>query len=459
MSESFSKNSSESVSYPLILTNNTDKSKRNTGNTKKIIKLKQNPKKIIPIKKSYSLSNIINQNDVNNSKTIELINSINLSQNKINNLSNNSYALDLFSKHKALDDESLKMRNTQLKTEIGKIKNILNHIKKNNSLKDEEISKQEILIDQILNINKQAYLNTLSSLDNNSQNGFVKNYKNNIIYKINQQYQELLKATNEKETEINKLKKNIKNSKMNELIIENNILSKQFSKYNKYYNHIINTNKRYEKKMKNKNEIDNEIFQKNLEIIRLQENLKLGNAMNIEYEKEAEDLKNKIREYEYKNKNMKMKIKKLNQEFNEILLAKKEIEDNFFIAYNQISKLDYNFNNINNISNISDNNNYISHNNTNSKKKNEITNNNNGLDISNTHEQTNNYLINENEYPEVSEKLENESINQSSKEIKFSSNENNKINLNNKFNSNINNEIDDISTNTNNINTNIITYK
>ena len=494
MSESFSGKSLESVDYPLILTNSIDKNKKNNGGTKKITKLKQKPKKSFNIKKSYSLNNIINPNDIDNSRTIELINSINLSQNnKIKYTKNNSYALDLFSKHKVLDDESLQMRNRQLKSEINKIKYVLHHIKRNNILKDDEISKQEILIDQILNINKQAYLNTLSSLENNAQSDIMKNYKNNIIYKINQQYQQLLKETKNKEAEIKDLKKNIKNSKMNELIIENNIITKQYNKYNTYYNHIINTNKNYEKKMKNQTELENEIFQKNFEILQLQENLKLGNAMNIEYEREAEDLKNKIREYEYKNKNMKMKIKKLNQEFNEILLAKKEVEDNFFIVYNQISNLDYNYNNINNISIFSNingndesnkiNNKYNFNNNGNknlnksntnlNNRNNNLINSNKNLNNSCTYEQTNNNLNNsnknlnnshtyeqtnnnENEYNyEISEKIENEPLSQSNKEIKFSSNGNDIINLNNKFNSNINNEIDEVSTNTNNINTNI----
>ena len=125
-------------------------------------------------------------------KTIEIINSINLSQtnkfNNRNNSNNNSYALDLFSKHRPIDGESLQMKNRQLKTEINKIKKILTNINTKNSKKDEEISKQESLLDQLLNINKQAYENTLSSLQNNSSQNI---YDNNLICKINKQYLEL----------------------------------------------------------------------------------------------------------------------------------------------------------------------------------------------------------------------------------------------------------------------------
>ena len=129
--------------------------------------------------------------------------------------------------------------------------------------------------------------------------------------KLNRQYQELLNSNKEKEKEIKVLKKDIKNSKMNELNIENKILITQYNKYKNLYNHIVEENKNYVRKMKNQNDIENQILQKNFEILQLQENLKFSSAMNIQYEKEAEDLRNKIKEYENKNKNMKNENKKI----------------------------------------------------------------------------------------------------------------------------------------------------
>ena len=230
MAEILSRNNTESISYPLILNNNRGK---DVNNITKPIKIKKRQNLIL--KKSNSLNYITNTNE-NNSKTIEIINSINLAKNKnINkmNLKNNSYALDLFSKHRAIDNESLQMNNRQLKTEINKIKRILTNIKKKNSEKDNEISKQEVLIDQLLNINKQAYLNTLSSLDTIPQNDGIENniICNNLICKISKQYQELQNSNKEKEKEIKELRKNYKNSKMNELNIENNILQNHYNKY------------------------------------------------------------------------------------------------------------------------------------------------------------------------------------------------------------------------------------
>ena len=314
MSEILSKKNSQTIAYPLIISNTKSQNKINSSKIKNITKIKKIPKQNLTFKKSNSFKYLTNPNNISKSKTIEIINSINLSQtnkfNNRNNSNNNSYALDLFSKHSPIDGESLQMKNRQLKTEINKIKKILTNINTKNSKKDEEISKQESLLDQLLNINKQAYENTLSSLQNNSSQNI---YDNNLICKINKQYLDLKNENNNKEKEIKELKKNIKNSKRNELIIENNILTNQYKKYNNLYQHILEENKRYAKKMKNQNEIENEILQKNFEILQLQENLKLSNTMNIRYEKEADELKKKIMEFEEKNKNMKIKIKKIKE--------------------------------------------------------------------------------------------------------------------------------------------------
>ena len=265
MSEKSSK-ISESVNYPLILTNN--KTNNNNNNIKKA-KIKK--KKNLIFKKSNSLNFITNPNDISNSKTIEIINSINLLKtNKLNirnNSKNISYANDLFSKHRAIDSESLQVKNRQLKTEINEIKKKLTNIKKKNSKNDEEISKQEGLIDQLLNINQDAYLNTLSSLYNTTpkENGKNNNniYFDNLILKLTKQYQELKNSDKEKEKELKELRKNIKNSKMNELNIENKILMTQYNKYKNLNQHIIEENKNYIKKMKNQNDIENETLQKN----------------------------------------------------------------------------------------------------------------------------------------------------------------------------------------------------
>ena len=152
--------------------------------------------------------------------------------------------------------------------------------------------------------------------------------------KLYKQFHELLLDNNETDLEIKTLKKNIQNTKKNELMIENKILKNQYNIYKNICDNIQMQNEKYQIKMRNKPEIENEILDKNFEILQLQENLKLGNELNIQKENEKADLLNKIKEYKIKNKDMKKKIKKLNQEYNYILLSKKELEDNLYMAYN-----------------------------------------------------------------------------------------------------------------------------
>lgn len=295
------------------------------NNSHKSSKNKQRPK--LSLKKSFSFNYITNPNTNNDkARTIQIINTININQyNNIKTESNKAY--------KIIDEEYLNMKNKQINKEINKVKKILININEQNKRKDEEINKQSNLIDKILNINKQAYLNTLEHLEKNNKKDKNK-YFDDLLDKLYRQYQELVVDNKEKDSEIKKLKKNIKNTKKNELIIENIILTKQYNIYKNLCKEIEAQNEQYQKKIKHKLDMENEILEKNFEILKLQENLKLGSAINIQKEKEKALLINKIKEYQIRNKEMKTKIKKLNQEYNYILLSKKELEDNFFIAYN-----------------------------------------------------------------------------------------------------------------------------
>ena len=160
------------------------------------------------------------------------------------------------------------------------------------------------------------------------------NTVDDLLDKLYKQFHELLLDNNETDLEIKTLKKNIQNTKKNELMIENKILKNQYNIYKNICDNIQMQNEKYQIKMRNKPEIENEILDKNFEILQLQENLKLGNELNIQKENEKAELLNKIKEYKIKNKEMKKKIKKLNQEYNYILLSKKELEDNLYMAYN-----------------------------------------------------------------------------------------------------------------------------
>ena len=458
----------QSIVYPPILTNNNQKN----------IQLRNRSKKIFSHKKSNSFIYMNNPNEINCIKS-EVLNSFDLNQinysKHINR--NNSYALELFDKHKIIDKESLKIKNQQLKTELNNVKKKLENINIKNSLKDKEISKQEYLIDKVLNIDKQAYKDCLSSLDNSNPNNSnnMNNYNNSLISRIISQYQELQKENIEKEKEIKILKKRVENSKKNELLIENSILVNQYNKYKNIYQYLIDKNKSYEKKLKKKNEIENEILKKNLTILELQEKLKTTHAMNIKYENERLELMAKIKGYENANRNMKLKIKSLNQDYNDIRLAKKEIEDNYYMAYNELNKFEYNYNNINNISAFSNmkTNNYTSkiyYSNNNIMNS---SNDNDNVNISNTfNTYEDNHIINDKSTKnEIIDKIDTNSPVKSIKLVKISPDKNDNINLNdniksnnkNKINQNskinnineVNEKIANDNNDTNNINTNV----
>ena len=371
---------------PTLLSNNS-KNKENKNSYFNTSKFKLRPK--LNIKKSFSFNNIKNpDNNINNAKTIQIINAINITQ--YNNIYTDGNKPD-----KLIDNESLKMKNKQINEEIHKIKKILINVNEQNKRKDEEIDKQGNLIDQILNINKQAYKDTLDNLEKNYNKDKNKNF-NDLFDKLYIQYKELETNNNAKDLEIKNLKKNNKNTKKNELTIENNILLNQYNKYKILCDEIEKKNERYKIKIRNKSQIENEILEKNFEILQLQENLKQVNTINIQKENEKMELLNKIKELQNKNKDIKDKINQLNQEYNYILLSKKDLEDNLYIAYNNNElndESDYNYDDNNNNKNDSISSNMNSNNlsnlmnKSNNKKKDEINIDNND-NITNTYEET-----------------------------------------------------------------------
>ena len=290
---------------------------------------KNNIRPKLNLKKSFSLNNITNSNSIkNNEKTIQIINSINITQYN-NNIYNSTYNNNF----RIIDEESLKIKNQQINKEINKIRKLLTNVNEQNKIKDEEINKQAALIDKILNINKQAYLDTIKNFEKNYQKDKNKIF-DDLLEKIYFQFQELKVNNEEINLEIKNLKKNSKNTKKNELMIENNILKNQYNKYKYLCKQIEIKNENYKSKTKNTHKLENEILEKNFEILNLQENLKISNSINIQKEEEKNQLIQRIKEYQNKNKDLKNKIKKLNQEYNYILLSKKDLEDNLYLAYN-----------------------------------------------------------------------------------------------------------------------------
>ena len=312
----------------------------------------KNINKIVPITKSNSYNNISNgykkndfylkdQND--NSSLLFNIRNRNNSKNEKNN--------------KYFDNESLYEKNLQLKTEINQIKQELLQMKCENQRKEKEIMKKDKLLLTAFDkkIDEEIDLNLIFKLDDKKNNeiDIEKDLKKNkYMAKFKQQYMELKKSYDEKISQINTLKKNIKNTKLNELIIQNKEILKEFNKLKDLYNNLYLENKKNLEKIKKLNDIENELNDKNLIILQLQESLKISSATNIKYENDFEEMKITITNLQIENKNLMEKIKKLTETINnnnKALSQKKESENKFFGLYNENEqkKNEINFNSTN----------------------------------------------------------------------------------------------------------------
>jgi len=340
--------------YPPIVkvkNNNIHLSNLNNKNTR-IKKSNNNALKninrIFHITKSNSYSNISNGTKKNDffkeaDDTSLLINLKNRNNSK--NEKNNKY----------FDSESLYEKNIQLKTEINQIKQELLQMKCENQRKEKEIMKKDKLLLTAFDKknNEEIDLNGFFPKDKNENDILDKNLKkNNYMAKFRQQYMELKKNYEEKIAQINSLKKNIKNTKINELILQNKEILKEFNKFKDLYNNLFIENKKNLDKIRKMSDLENEINNKNLIILQLQESLKISSAKNIQYENDLEDMKIKITNLQVENKSLLDKLKKLQENLNNKIVAKKRNSENkFFMLYNnnqnEPRKSEINFNNTN----------------------------------------------------------------------------------------------------------------
>ena len=323
--------------------------KKNTNNNKSLKAINQ----ILHITKSNSYNNITNR-----SKKNDLI---------LKDQDNNSLLLNLKTrsnsksdKYKYVDNESLYERNIQLKTEINQIKKELLRIKAENQRKEQEIIKKDKLLLNAFD-KKNFEDNELESIfmidikksnENNANNKLDKVInKNNYMSKFKKTYNELKKKYEEKIAEVNSLKKNIKNSKLNELNIQIREIMKEYNKLKEMYINLFEENKKNLEKNKRIIVLENELNEKNLIILQLQESLKVSSSTNIKYENDLEELKTTINNLQAENKNLLEKLKKLYESYNKISTRKKEKEkekeNKYLELYEEKRKSDINFNNTN----------------------------------------------------------------------------------------------------------------
>ena len=217
------------------------------------------------------------------------------------------------------DAETLYEININLKREINKLKKEIMLIKAEIQRKDNELIKKDKLLQTVCDkgIDDNIEINTF--LNNNDNNNLFLEKdikKNNYITKFRKQYNELKNKYNEKIEEISELKKNIKTTKLNELKIQNKETFKEFNKLKELYSNIFEENKINLEKIKKLNDTENELNEKNLIILQLQESLKLSSTNNIKNENEIEKLKKIINRLQNENQILQNKLKSLFEHYN-----------------------------------------------------------------------------------------------------------------------------------------------
>ena len=319
------------------------KNKKNNNN----ISLK-NINQILHLTKSNSYNNITNGNKKNDFMIKDQdSNSLLLNLKTRSNSKNDKY-------NKYVDNESLYEKNIQLKTEINQIKKELLQMKVENQRKEQEILKKDKLLinafDKKLNEeNFESLFNINIEDKKNNENVILEKVikKNNYMTKFKKQYNELKKKYEDTIGQVNLLKKNIKNSKLNELVIQNREILKEFNKLKDIHMNLLQENKINLEKIKKINDLENELNDKNLIILQLQESLKISSSTNIKYENEIEEMKQTINNLQTENKNLLDKLKKLYESYNKISSRKKEKDNKIFRIYDEKRKSDINFNNTN----------------------------------------------------------------------------------------------------------------
>jgi hypothetical protein len=232
------------------------------------------------------------------------------------------------------DKESLYEINKHLKSELNEVKKELIKIKNENIKKDNEINQRENLINNTFEIKEEEYLKEETKIQNEISD---KCLHSNLIYKLKKQYNDLKKEFDNKDNDVYLLKKNIKNSRLNELIVENSVILQELNKLKSLYNHQINENNNLNIKKKTVKEIETNISKQHFIIMNLQENLTKSNEENSNLKNENSSLKSKYKRILNEHKENNEKVHKMEEQIRNLLLEKKELEDKNYLLTSQIN--------------------------------------------------------------------------------------------------------------------------
>ena len=236
------------------------------------------------------------------------------------------------------DKESLNEKNIQLKNELTQVRKELIKIKTENIKKDNEINKKENLINSTFEIKEEQYnLNNEEIKIDKENDSNEKCLHINLINKLKKQYNDLKKEFDNKDNDVYLLKKNIKNSRLNELIVENSVILQEVNKLKSLYNHQIQENNNLNIKKKTVKEIETNISKQHYIIMNLQENLTKSNEENSNLKNENSTLKSKYKRILNENKENNEKVHKMEEQIRNLLLEKKELEDKNYLLTSQIN--------------------------------------------------------------------------------------------------------------------------
>ena len=238
-------------------------------------------------------------------------------------------------------EEKLKNKYTQLQLNLSKIKKDLILAKSAEHKKIFELKKKEKLLNKAVNIKKltlqsvpdnDLVSNRIDMFQKERENELIENsFKSNLLYKIKKEYCNLEKEHQKKLNQISKLKNNIKNCKNKELTKQNQKLYDDFKELKKNYDISMNKNNEYKIKMKEYIELEDKLARKKFFILELQESLKDITNININIENEIEELKIKLKLLEMENNNLNNQFNILNDNCNQVIINKKEIENKYAI--------------------------------------------------------------------------------------------------------------------------------
>ena len=188
------------------------------------------------------------------------------------------------------DREKLMEENINLKTQLNKFRNDMASTKKEITSLENELVQKDKIIEEMM---------SESNVDGTSS----KINEKHLVLNLKKQYKEL-KKENEKILKDNEqLKKNIKSSKLNEMTLENKVLSEQVEKLKNLYNHSQQQFLTVEQNVYDYNVMKEALSKQDYIILNFQEN----------YQKMTEDIKNLNGEIEKVTKIKNEKVETINK--------------------------------------------------------------------------------------------------------------------------------------------------